>query len=126
VHKYSFNDLRKDYPLKGEPLPEDVNDYVWDHIKGIFEVFPQLEEPTKLMFEKERGLKSYTDKTRSIIMHPETRLPLVTMEWHHGVIKQFSFAVFYGDGLVYFPRNSQNYSIKFGGKSTKTTLNGEK
>ncbi len=116
---YIFYELKEKYPRGGDPLPEDVNSYVMDELAPIFKAFPDIEADTRKMEAQARLKKDYTDKTRALIMHPTKKVPIITMEFHHGIIKQFSLAVFYGD-LVYFPINVKNHSVAFVGKKNKT------
>ena len=101
-----------------QSLPDDVNDYVYEHVCKIIKLFPQLESPVKEMMDTARVKREYTDKTRAMVFKPGTALPLITMEFHSGVVKNFSYAKFYGE-YVYFPINLKNKKVIFdstGGK----------
>jgi hypothetical protein len=107
--RYLFSEL---YNM--DKLPEDTNDYVLKCLEPIFQKFPQLEEETRTMFKVAREKREYTDKNRAIIFNPDTQLPIATIEFHKGVVKNFSFPKFYGKN-VYFPINLKNKKVIFDG-----------
>lgn len=113
MEQYKFSEL-----YKMRELPEDVNDYVYGQIEPVLKVYPELEEHVVEMMANARERREYTDKTRALIFKPGTQLPLITMEFHKGVVKNFSYAKFYGTS-VYFPINLKNRKVIFdsiGGK----------
>lgn len=107
MEQYKFSEL---YEM--HELPDDVNNYVFEQIRPVLNLFPDLAEPVTVMMENARKRRLYTDKTRAMVFKPGTALPLVTMEFHRGVVKNYSYARFYGDS-VYFPMNQKNKKVIF-------------
>jgi hypothetical protein len=109
MQTYNFSDL-----LKMKTLPDDVDSYVIEQIQPAIDKFPQISQEIKNLMEYAKRERVYTDKTRAIIICPMTKKPLITLEYHYGVIKQFSYAKFFGD-LCYLPINLKNMKVAFKG-----------
>ena len=113
MHKYHYSEILKDYYENGKPIPVDANEFAINQIMPILDKFPDVKEDALRMIEEARLNRKFTDKTRSIIFHPVYKqLPMVTMEFHNGIIKQFSYSEFYGPSC-YFPYNQKNKSVIF-------------
>lgn len=105
---YNFYDL-----LRMKELPVDVHDYVKETLKPVFKKFPDIKDDFDRMLKNATLKKKYTDKLRAQVFHPNIpTLPIITLEFHHGVIKRFSLAEFYGD-YCYFPNSQPNKQIEF-------------
>ena len=113
MHKYLYSEILKDCRENRASIPEDANEFVINQIMPILDKFSEVKEDALRMIEEARKSRKFTDKTRSMIMHPKfPTLPLITMEFHNGIIKQFSYAEFYG-ARCYFPENFKNKSVIF-------------
>ena len=110
--KYNYHKLKREHPFSGPALPEDVNDQVIEKITPILDKFPEVKKSALKMIEEARLKKKYTDKTRANIFRPGFVLPLIVLEFHHGIVKQFSFAEFFGESC-YFPINNFNKRVAF-------------
>lgn len=108
---YNFADLQRT-----KTLPDDVDSYVIEQIQPAIDKFPQIAAEIKNLMAYAKKENVYTDKTRAIIFCPTTKRPLITLEYHYGVIKQFSYAKFFGDNC-YLPINLKNIKVVFKGGS---------
>jgi len=112
MEKYNFLTLKSECPLGGDDLPDDVDSYVKAELEKVTEKFPEIKENLERLLSYAKKHKVYTDKTRAMIIHPVKKIPLVTLEYHHGIVKQFSYALFFGESC-YLPINMKNQKIEF-------------
>lgn len=108
---YNFLEVRRNYKYKNIPIPDDVDEYVIEQLK-VAKIWgdPELEK----MLDTAKKNAWYTDKTRAIILRDfhGIKLPLATFEFHCGMIKNFSYAQFFGDNC-YFGINMKNLKVIF-------------
>ena len=119
--KYLFKELR--CIPKNKPLPEDVNQHVVDSLK---EKYPLIEE----ILNEYRVNRWYTGKAgeKASILIPDTYLPKITLEIHHGVVRQFCVYKYKrdkdGSVIAILPFNIKNETVSFkNGDNYKITHN---
>lgn len=110
--KYLYSELLINRDVHNIPIPEEVNDFVVKFITPILNKFPEIKEGALELISVQGTAGRFTGQHRAVIPHPKIpTLPLVSMEFHNGVIKQFTYAKFFG--ICYFPENHRNESVVF-------------